>query len=130
MAKPIYKNLTFQVLTAVLIGACIGWLSPNTGLALRPMGDGFIRLVKMVVAPIIFLTVVVGIASIGDLRKAGRVGLKAILYFEIVTTIALAIGLGVANFAKPGAGIDTTKAKITDEVAKYQAAGEKQKDFA
>ena len=96
MAKPFYKNLTVQVLTAIAIGVVIALVSPKTGMALKPLGDGFIRLVKMVVTPIIFLTVVVGIASIGNLRKAGRVGLKAIVYFEGVTTVALAIGLLVA----------------------------------
>src|SRR6478735_8534850 len=101
MTKSFYKNLTVQVLTAITIGALI---------ALKPLADGFIRLVKMVVTPIIFLTVVVGIASIGNLRKAGRVGLKAILYFELVTTVALAIGLIVANVAKPGAGFDMSHA--------------------
>ncbi|MDB5323134.1 MAG: glutamate:protein symporter [Phycisphaerales bacterium] len=132
--KPIYKNLTFQVLTAITIGALIGVFSPRVGVALGPLGDGFIRLVKMVVTPIIFLTVVVGIASMGNLKKAGRVGLKAIGYFEIVTTIALAIGLLVANVARPGSGIDRNAVKVTQEttqqVAKYQAAGEQQKDFA
>jgi aerobic C4-dicarboxylate transport protein len=132
--KLLYKNLTFQVLTAIAIGAVIAVINPSWGVALKPLGDGFIRLVKMVVAPIIFLTVVVGIAGIGDLRKAGRVGLKAILYFEIVTTIAMAIGLAVANIAKPGAGIDTHNAHVSEqdakEAAKYQAAGEKQKDFS
>jgi aerobic C4-dicarboxylate transport protein len=133
MAKPIYKNLTFQVLTAIVIGASIAIIKPEWGIALKPLGDGFIRLVKMVVTPIIFLTVVVGIASIGNLRKAGRVGLKAILYFEIVTTLALAIGLGVGNMARPGAGIDRSRVKVTEQdtkdFAKYQAAAERQKDF-
>jgi aerobic C4-dicarboxylate transport protein len=133
MGKPIYKNLTFQVLTAIVIGATIASIKPEWGIALKPLGDGFIRLVKMVVTPIIFLTVVVGIASIGNLRKAGRVGLKAIVYFELVTTLALAIGLGVGNLARPGAGIDRSRVKMTEQdtkdLAKYQAAGERQKDF-
>jgi aerobic C4-dicarboxylate transport protein len=132
--KKLYKNLTVQVLTAITIGALIGVFSPRLGVALGPLGDGFIRLVKMVVTPIIFLTVVVGIASMGNLKKAGRVGLKAIGYFEVVTTIALGIGLVVANVARPGAGIDRNKVHVTEEaaqqVAKYQAAGEQQKDIA
>jgi aerobic C4-dicarboxylate transport protein len=130
MAKPFYKNLTVQVLTAIVIGAGIAVVKPEWGIALKPLGDGFIRLVKMVVTPIIFLTVVVGIASIGNLRKAGRVGLKAIVYFEVVTTLALTIGLVVANVAKPGAGFDTRSAKVTEDVEKFRAAGEKQRDFA
>src|SRR3954451_3780770 len=121
MAKPFYKNLTVQVLTAIAIGAVVAIVNPDWGIALKPLGDGFIRLVKMVVTPIIFLTVVVGIASIGNLRKAGRVGLKAILYFEVVTTLALAIGLIVANVVKPGAGFDTSHATVTEKVKTYQA---------
>src|SRR5258706_12048608 len=131
--KPIYKNLTFQVLTAIAFGALIGIFSRRVGVALGPLGDGFIRLVKMVVTPIIFLTVVVGIASIGNLRKAGRVGFKAIVYFEVVTTLALAIGLVVANVARPGAGIDRSRVKVTEQdkkdLERYQAAGERHKDF-
>src|SRR3954470_6227063 len=119
MAKPFYKNLTVQVLTAITIGVVIALITPKTGVALKPLGDGFIRLVKMVVTPIIFLTVVVGIASIGNLRKAGRVGLKAIIYFEVVTTVALAIGLVVANVVKPGAGFDTRQATVTEKVKTY-----------
>lgn len=103
MAKPLYKNLTFQVVLAIVIGGLIGWWKSEWGLAMQPLADGFLKLIKMVVGPIIFLTIVVGIASMGDLKKVGRVGLKAILYFEIVTTLALAIGLLVANVAKPGA---------------------------
>src|SRR5690242_19067195 len=110
MAKPFYKNLTVQVLTAIVIGAAIGHVRPDWGIKLQPLGDGFIRLVKMVVGPIIFLTIVVGISSMGDLRKFGRVGGKALLYFEVVTTIALAIGLLVANVLKPGAAIHATAA--------------------
>src|SRR5690349_3684831 len=125
MVKPIYKNLTFQVLTAVAVGATIGAIWPEWGTSLKPLGDGFIRLVRMVVTPIIFLTVVVGIAGIGNLKKAGRVGLKAIIYFEIVTTVALAIGLMVANVAKPGANFDTSHATVTEKIKTYQAAGEK-----
>jgi aerobic C4-dicarboxylate transport protein len=105
MAKPFYKNLTVQVLAAIALGVVIGHVRPDWGRALQPLGDGFIRLVKMVVGPIIFLTIVVGISSMGDLRKFGRVGGKALLYFEVVTTLALAIGLLVANVIRPGAGI-------------------------
>src|SRR5256885_4919754 len=129
--RPIYKNLTFQVLTAITIGAGVAVINPSWGVALKPLGDGFIHLVKMVVTPIIFLTVVVGIASIGNLRKAGRVGLKALVYFELVTTLALAIGLGVGNAARPGAGIDRSRLTVTEQdkkdLEKYRAAGEKQK---
>src|SRR4051794_6002231 len=129
MAKPFYKNLTVQVLTAIVIGAMIAIVSPKAGMALKPLADGFIRLVKMVVTPIIFLTVVVGIASIGNLRKAGRVGLKAIVYFEVVTTLALAIGLFVANVVKPGEGFDTRQATVNEKVKTYEEAGKKQTDI-
>jgi aerobic C4-dicarboxylate transport protein len=122
MAKPLYKNLTVQVLTAIVIGAAIGHVRPDWGRALQPLGDGFIRLVKMVVGPIIFVTIVVGISRMGDRRKFGRVGGKALLYFEVVTTVALAIGLLVANVLRPGGGIHGTAASTTQpagQVAQY-----------
>ena len=128
--KPIYQNLTVQVLVAVVIGAMIGGIWPEAGKQLKPIADGFIRLVKLVVGPIIFLTIVVGIAGLGDLKKVGRVGLKALLYFEVVTTIALAIGMLVAHVVKPGAGFDTSKATITKEVEEYKAKGEKLLNFS
>ncbi|HEY7089326.1 MAG TPA: dicarboxylate/amino acid:cation symporter [Tepidisphaeraceae bacterium] len=112
MAKPLHQNLTFQVLTAICIGLLIGYFRPAWGQALQPLGEGFIRLVKMVVGPIIFLTIVVGISTMGDLKKVGRVGGIALLYFEIVTTLALAIGLLVANVVRPGAGIATQSATL------------------
>ncbi len=118
--RPIHKNLTVQVLTAVVLGVCIGALRPDWGMALKPLADGFIKLVKLVVGPIVFLTIVGGIAGMGDLKRAGRVGLKALVYFEIVTTIALAIGLVVANMFRPGAGINTANATgHAEAVASY-----------
>src|SRR5437868_13965785 len=119
MAKPIYKNLTFQVLTAIVIGASIGALKPEWGKALKPVMDGFINLIKMVVAPIVFLTIVVGIASMGDLKKVGRVGLKALIYFEVVTTMALAIGVLVGCVARPGEGLDTRRENMTAQLDDY-----------
>jgi aerobic C4-dicarboxylate transport protein len=106
--RPFYKNLTVQVLTAIFVGLLIGAVWPEWGRALQPLGDGFIRLVKMVVGPLIFLTIVGGIASMDDMKKVGRVGGKALLYFEIVTTLALGIGLLVGNVFKPGSGIHAT----------------------
>src|SRR6185295_7855587 len=106
--KRIARNLTFQVLCAVALGALLGALDPALGRALRPLGDTFVKLVKMVIGPIIFLTIVLGISNIADLKKVGRVGGKALLYFEIVTTFALAIGLAVVNLTRPGAGFVTT----------------------
>src|SRR5437868_2456962 len=100
--------MTFQVLTAIAIGVLIGVVKPRWGIALEPLKDGFINLVKMVVGPIIFLTVVIGIAGMGDLKKVGRVGLKAFIYFEIMTTLALAIGMLVSNVVQPGHGFQGT----------------------
>jgi aerobic C4-dicarboxylate transport protein len=91
------------VLCAILIGGLVGYLAPGVGVALKPLGDGFIALIKMLIAPVIFLTVVLGISGVSDLKKVGRVGVKAIAYFEIVSTVALAIGLIVVNVLKPGA---------------------------
>jgi aerobic C4-dicarboxylate transport protein len=122
MLRAFARNLTVQVLTAIVLGAVIGALWPQVGVGLQPLREGFIRLVRMVVGPIIFLTVSVGIASMGDLKKIGRVGGKALLYFEIVTTLALAIGLLIGNLGQPGAGItarpsDADKSKIAGYVA-------------
>jgi aerobic C4-dicarboxylate transport protein len=119
------RNLTFQVLVAVTIGVLIGVVAPDTGKALKPIGDTFINLVKMVITPIIFLTIVHGIASMADLRKLGRVGGKALLYFELVSTLALAIGLVIVNVTKPGAGLDIS-AMATGDVSKYTTAGKEQ----
>ena len=104
-ARRLHNNLTVQVLTAICLGAILGVAYPDTARAMKPIGDTFINLVKMVIAPVIFLTIVLGISSMHDLKKVGRVGGKAFLYFEIVTTFALAIGLVVVNVTKPGAGV-------------------------
>jgi len=119
------KNLTFQVLVAVSLGILLGVVAPDTAKSLKPLGDTFINLVKMVITPIIFLTIVHGIASMADLRKLGRVGGKALLYFELVSTLALAIGLIIVNVTKPGAGLDISKMAMGD-VSKYTSAGAQQ----
>src|SRR6201997_490174 len=105
-AKPWYKVLYVQVLIAILLGIVVGWLWPvlATNDWIKALGDGFIKLIKMVIAPIIFCTVVSGIAHIQDARKVGRVGVKALVYFEVVSSFALVIGLLVGNLARPGAG--------------------------
>lgn len=132
MAKPFYKNLTVQVLCAITVGVAVGALWPGVGVSLQPLGEGFIRLVKMVVGPIVFLTIVGGIAGMGDLKKVGRVGVKALVYFEVVTTLALAIGLLVGNVARPGAGIEPPRQDVvaatpqSAQVAQYAQAAEKQ----
>ena len=103
--NPWYRVLYIQVIIAVALGVAVGYFYPPVGKSLKPLGDGFIKLVKMMIAPIIFCTVVHGIASVGDLRKLGRVGVKSLVYFEIVSTIALVIGLIVVNVLQPGVGI-------------------------
>lgn len=107
-----YSQLSLQVLIAIALGAIVGQLWPTLGIALKPLGDALIKMIKMVIAPIIFLTVVHGIASMGDMRKAGRIGLKALIYFEGGTILALAIGLVVVNVAKPGVGMNVTAASL------------------
>ena len=116
-------HLTFQVLVAISIGVLLGVWNPEAARAMKPVGDTFINLVKMVIAPIIFLTVVLGIASMGDMRRLGRVGGKALLYFEVVTTVALAIGLVVVNVVRPGDGLDASTMARGD-VSRYTAPAE------
>lgn len=106
--RRIANNLTFRVLLAVAIGVLLGVLDPALAKQMKPLGDTFVKLVKMVIGPIIFLTIVLGISNIADVKKIGRVGGKAFLYFEIVTTFALAIGLAVVNWSRPGAGLDAS----------------------
>ncbi|HVJ62614.1 MAG TPA: dicarboxylate/amino acid:cation symporter [Tahibacter sp.] len=122
-----WKNLYVQVLFAIAIGIVLGHATPEFGESMKPLGDGFIKLVKMIIGPVIFLTVVVGIAKMGDLRHVGRIGLKALIYFEVLTTAALVIGLVVANVAEPGAGVG---AKVEDldasAVAGYRKAAAEQ----
>jgi aerobic C4-dicarboxylate transport protein len=110
--KRFARSLYLQVLVAVAVGALIGHLFPAFGASLKPLGDAFIKLVKMLIAPIVFTTVVTGIAKMGDLRKVGRVGLKGLVYFEVLTTVALAIGLMVAKIVQPGAGMDVNPATL------------------
>lgn len=121
-----YGNLTVQVVLAILLGIATGHLAPAFGQAMQPLGDLFIRLIKMVVAPIAFLTIVSGIAAIGDLRRVGRIGGMALLYFELVTTLALGIGVVVMNLLRPGDGFDRAAfgAGAVDVTKYSQMAGE------
>ncbi len=112
-----YNVLYVQVLIAVCIGIVLGHFSPGVGKSLKPFGDGFVKLVKMIIAPIIFCTVVHGIASMGDLRKLGRIGLKTLVYFEVVSTIALALGLAVVNLWRPGAGLHIDPGTLDPKIA-------------
>jgi aerobic C4-dicarboxylate transport protein len=123
--KPWYKVLYIQTILAVLLGIAIGYFFPDLGKQLKPLSDGFIALIKMMIGPIIFCTVVHGIASIGDLRRLGRIGAKAFLYFEVVSTIALVVGLIVVNVLKPGEGFtppgETFHAEAKDVAASQSA---------
>ncbi|HEX4498491.1 MAG TPA: dicarboxylate/amino acid:cation symporter [Thermoanaerobaculia bacterium] len=116
-------SLYLQVLVAVALGALLGFLNPTLGAAMKPLGDGFIKLVRMLIAPIVFTTVVTGIAKMGDLKRVGRIGLKGIVYFEVLTTFALAIGLLIGKLAQPGAGMNVDPAKLdTRAIASYTAS--------
>src|SRR6476469_1636630 len=130
--KPWYKILYIQVLIAILLGAIFGWLEPTyaTNDWIKALGEGFIKLIKMVIAPIIFCTVVSGIAHIQDAKKVGRIGIKALVYFEVVSTFALVIGLVVGNVVRPGAGFGGSMANA-QAVAGYakQAEAQKSVDF-
>jgi len=106
MKPKIYKRLYFQVLFGIACGITLGTFFPDIAITMKPFGDAFIRLIKMMVAPIIFCTIVVGIAKMGDMREVGRVGFKALVYFEVVSTIALILGLIIVNLYQPGAGVN------------------------
>ncbi|GAA1113948.1 C4-dicarboxylate transporter DctA [Nocardiopsis composta] len=110
--KRFYRSLFFQVIVAVIAGVLIGHLWPAIGEALRPLGDGFIRLIKMAIAPLIFCVIVTGIAKVGDLRSVGRIGVKALVYFQVVTAFALVYGMVVANVVRPGAGFAVDPAQL------------------
>ena len=121
-----YKNLYIQVLVAIVVGVLLGFAAPGAAVAMKPFGDAFVALIRMMIAPVIFCTVVHGIATVGDLRRVGRVGLKAIVYFEVVSTLALILGLIVAEVLKPGAGFDIDPAKLdAGSVSGYVSAAGK-----
>jgi aerobic C4-dicarboxylate transport protein len=103
--RPFYKNLYLQVLAGITLGVTVGVIWPERGAAMRPLGDGFVKLIKMLIAPIVFATITVGIARMGAMRDVGRIGLRTLLYFEVVSTLALMIGLVVANVLQPGSGV-------------------------
>src|SRR5438128_2418333 len=125
--KAFYRNLWVQVLFAVAIAIALGYVRPNAAVAMRPLGDAFIRLISMIITLVIFCTVVTGIAGMGDLKKVGRVGGKALLYFEVVSTIALLIGLVVGNLVQTGAGFNADPAKLNAQaVANYAGAAKTQ----
>ncbi|HLK65589.1 MAG TPA: dicarboxylate/amino acid:cation symporter [Bryobacteraceae bacterium] len=122
--KKFTHTLYFRVIVGIFLGVLVGIFFPHTAEKLQPLGQGFINLIRMMIGPIIFFTVIVGIASIGDMRKLGRVGLKALLYFEVVTSIALLIGLGVVKLVKPGAGMNVNPATLdVKSIAAYADKG-------
>ena len=121
---PLYKSLYFQVLVAIVIGIALGHFYPSTGEAMKPLGDGFVKLIKMIIAPVIFCTVVIGIAGMEDMKKVGKTGGLALLYFEVVSTVALIIGLLLVNFLQPGVGMNVDPASLdTKSIAAYTAPG-------
>ena len=125
--QPLYKSLYFQVITAIILGVLLGHYYPESGAAMKPLGDGFIKLIKMMIAPIIFCTVVVGIAGMEDMKKVGKTGGMALLYFEIVSTLALIVGLVVVNVLKPGAGMHIDVLTLdTKGIAAFTAPGKMQ----
>ncbi len=122
--KPLYRSLYFQVITAIIVGVVLGHFWPETGAAMKPLGDGFIKLIKMIIAPIIFCTVVVGIAGMEDMKKVGKTGGLALLYFEVVSTIALLVGLLIINVLQPGSGMNIDPASLdTKAVSAYTGPG-------
>src|SRR5690242_12693325 len=130
--KRLTGHLYFWVLLAILAGGILGYVDPPAGVRLKPLGDGFIALVRMLIAPIVFCTVVLGIAGAGDMKKVGRVGAKALIYFEVVSTVALAIGLLIAHTIRPGTGFNADPATLdAGAVADYakRAAAQTTTDF-
>ena len=122
--RPLYKSLYIQVLAAVTVGVLLGHFYPQVGADMKPLGDGFIKLIKMIIAPIIFCTVVIGIAGMEDMKKVGRTGGLALLYFEVVSTLALIVGLVIVNLVEPGAGMNINAATLdTKGIAAYTGPG-------
>jgi aerobic C4-dicarboxylate transport protein len=124
--RPFYRTLYFRVIAGIAAGVLLGFAYPDTGAAMKPLGDGFIKLIRMMIAPIIFLTVVSGIAGIGDMRRLGRVGLKALVYFEVVTTVALVVGLVVVKVVQPGAGMNVNPATLDPSAIKQYTSSAQQ----
>jgi aerobic C4-dicarboxylate transport protein len=125
--RPLYRSLYVQVLFAVAVGVFLGHFHPQLGTDMKPLGDGFIKLIKMIIAPIIFCTVVVGIAGMEDMKKVGKTGGLALLYFEVVSTIALVVGLIIVNLVQPGSGMHVDPTTLdTKGIAAYTAPGKMQ----
>lgn len=106
MTRPFYRSLYGQVLAGIILGVTVGVVWPETGAAMKPLGDGFIKLIKMLIGPIVFATITVGIAKMGAMRDVGRIGIRMLVYFEVVSTLATVIGLVVVNILQPGRGLN------------------------
>src|SRR5712671_7181421 len=126
--RQLRNNISLQVLLAIVAAIVLGKLDPRHALAMKPLGDLFIKLIRMAIAPIVFLCVSTGVAHIGDIRKVGRIGLKALIYFELVTTIALLIGLGSVAIFKPGEGVNALQS--SSSTGDYAAYSTKGKEFS
>ena len=126
-AKKLYQSLYLQVIVAIVIGILLGHFWPHAGEAMKPLGDGFIKLIKMIIAPIIFCTVVIGIAGMEDMKKVGKTGGLALLYFEVVSTVALIVGLFIVNVVAPGSGMNVNPATLdTKGISAYTGPGKMQ----
>ena len=112
-----FRLLYVQVLVGIALGILVGYVWPETGVALKPLGDAFVRLIKMVIAPVIFCTVAAGIARMSDMKAFGRLGLRTLVYFEVVSTLALVVGLVVGRLVKPGAGFNVDPAALDPSIA-------------
>lgn len=125
MNKAFFKSLHFQVFLSIIIGIALGYYFPSLGESMKPLGDAFIKLIKMIIGPIIFCTIVTGIAGMGDMKKVGRVGGKALLYFETVTSFALLLGIVLVNWIKPGAGMNVDVSTLdTSAISVYTSAAQ------
>src|ERR1700680_2460302 len=125
--KSLLRSLYFQVILAIALGILLGALYPQTGAAMKPFGDAFIKLIKMLIAPVIFCTVVTGIAGVEDMKKVGKTGGLALIYFEVMSTVALVLGLLVVNFLRPGSGMNVDPRTLdTASVAAYTGPGKLQ----
>ena len=125
MNKSFFKSLHFQVFVSIIVGIAVGYFYPSVGASMKPLGDAFIKLIKMIIGPIIFCTIVVGIAGMGDMKKVGRVGGKALLYFEAVTTFSLFFGVFLVNWLKPGAGMNVDASSLdAASVAAYTSGAQ------
>jgi aerobic C4-dicarboxylate transport protein len=127
---PLYRSLYAQVLFAIALGIGVGLIWPETGAAMRPLGDGFIRLIRMLIGPIVFTTIVAGLAQVGEMKEVGRIGLRATIYFETISNLALVIGLVVVNLLQPGVGLNVTPTPADIEAAKNYGTAASQSQSA